>query len=262
MLQREHAIPNGIPVSHTAQERGTMKKAKHLTRIAVTLVVGICASFTPLVEARNPEMQQRLAEAKAAAAQNKQALAHYTWQEQQTISVKGDVKKQEVFQVQMGPNGKPQKTPISQSPQQSSGGREGRLKKHMIEKKTQEYEDYGHQIAALAQSYTQPDPEKMQAAFQQGNMSLASGGAAGAYKITFKNYVKPNDSMVIMLEKGAGIQSVQIASYLDDPKDAVNISAQFAKIPNGPNHVATTNIDGVSKKLTVATQNLNYHQMN
>ena len=63
-------------------------------------------------QAQNPELQQRLAEIKQASAANKAALARYTWQEQQTTSIKGDVKKQQVFQVRVGPDGQQQKTPI------------------------------------------------------------------------------------------------------------------------------------------------------
>ena len=45
--------------------------------------------------------------------------------------------------------------------------------------------------------------------------------------------------------------SVQVNSYLNDPKDAVTINAQFAQLPDGTNHVATSTINGVSKQLTV-----------
>ena len=50
----------------------------------------------------------------------------------------------------------------------------------------------------------------------------------------------------------------QIASYMDDPKDAMNLTVQFSKLPNGPNHVASLVVDEVSKQLNVATQNSNY----
>ena len=36
------------------------------------------------------------------------------------------------------------------------------------------------------------------------------------------------------------IQSIRVASYLDDPTDAVTIAAQFAKLSNGINHVTGT----------------------
>jgi hypothetical protein len=48
---------------------------------------------------------------------------------------------------------------------------------------------------------------------------------------------------------------------MDDPKDAMNLTVQFSKLPNGPNHVASMVIDGVSKQLNVATQNSNYQHL-
>jgi hypothetical protein len=207
--------------------------------------------------AQNPELQQKLAEIKTASAANKQALAHYTWQEQQTTSIKGDVKKQQIFQVSVGPDGQQQKTQIGGSQAAPPSG--GRLKQHVVEKKTAEFKDYGEQIADLAKQYTQPDPERLQAAFQAGNISLVPGGGEGIVSLVIKNYVKPGDSLTLVFNRQLkAIQSVKVASYLDDPSDAVTIAAQFAKLPDGTNHVTSTQINGVSKQLTVVTQNSNY----
>jgi hypothetical protein len=60
-------------------------------------------------QAQNPEMQQRLAEIKQSSAANKQALARYTWAEQQTIRLKGEAKKTQQLQVRIGPDGQQQK---------------------------------------------------------------------------------------------------------------------------------------------------------
>ncbi len=98
---------------------------------------------------QNPQLQERVTEIKQAAALSKQALARYTWQEQQTISIKGNVKKQKQFLVRLGPDGKPQKTEIDPQGQSSSGRKHG-LKHRIVEKKKAEYEDYAKQIAALA----------------------------------------------------------------------------------------------------------------
>lgn len=207
--------------------------------------------------AQSPELQQRLAEVKQASAANKQALARYTWQEQQTTSIKGEVKKQQTFQVSVGPDGQQQKTQIggSQAPPPSGG----RLKEHMVEKKQAEYKDYGEQIADLAKQYTQPDPAKLQEAFQAGNVSHQAGAGGEDVTLVIKNYIKPNDSVTLVFNKQEkAIQSIKVSSYLDDAKDAVTIAAQFAKLPDGTNHVANTQINGESKQLTVVTQNSNY----
>jgi hypothetical protein len=222
----------------------------------VTAVAALLLSTLPF-HAQNPELQQKLAEIKTASAANKQALAHYTWQEQQTTSIKGDVKKQQIFQVSVGPDGQQQKTQIGGSQAAPPSG--GRLKQHVVEKKTAEFKDYGEQIADLAKQYTQPDPERLQAAFQAGNISLVPGGGEGIVSLVIKNYVKPGDSLTLVFNRQLkAIQSVKVASYLDDPSDAVTIAAQFAKLPDGTNHVTSTQINGVSKQLTVVTQNSNY----
>jgi hypothetical protein len=234
------------------------KSAACLSAAALAIV----ALAALLAVAQNPQVQEHLAEIKQSAAQNKQALSQYTWQEQQTISIKGDVKKQQMFQVHMGPDGKPQKTELMQEPSSADGGRKHGLKHHAVEKKKEEFEDYAHSIAALAQSYAQPDPGKLQQASEQGNLMMGSAGAPGEVKMVIKNYVKPNDSVELVFNKEQkAIQSMQISSYLDDPSDAVKILVTFAKLPDGTNHVATTNIDGVKKQLTVVTQNSNYQKM-
>jgi hypothetical protein len=226
---------------------------------AMTTAVAILLSALPF-HAQNPELQQRLGQIKEASAANKQALAHYTWQEQQTTSIKGDVKKQQVFQVSVGPDGQQQKTQIGGSQAAPPSG--GRLKQHVVEKKTAEFKDYGEQIADLAKQYTQPDPGRLQAAFQAGNVSLQSGGGEGEVTLVIKNYIKPNDSVTLVFNKEQkAIQSIRVSSYMDSPTDGVTIAAQFAKLPDGTNHVSGTQINGASKQLTVVTQNSNYQPL-
>jgi hypothetical protein len=222
----------------------------------VTTVAALVLTTLPF-HAQNPQLQQKLGEIKQASAANKAALARYTWQEQQTTSIKGDVKKQQTFQVSVGPDGQQQKTQIGGSQAAPPSG--GRLKQHVVEKKTAEFQDYGQQIADLARQYTQPDPGRLQAAFQAGNVSLQSGGGEGEVTLVIKNYIKPNDSVTLVFnQQQKAIQSIHVSSYLDSPTDGVTIAAQFAKLPDGTNHVAGTQIDGVSKQLTVMTQNSNY----
>ena len=59
------------------------------------------------------------------------------------------------------------------------------------------------------------------------------------------SYQKPNDSVTLVFnQQQKAIQSVQVASYLTDPSDAVTIAVQFAKLPDGTNHVATMQVNG------------------
>jgi len=219
---------------------------------AATLLGGISAV------AQNPQMEEKLMAIKDKMTANKQHLAQYTWTETETISIKGDVKDTKTYQVQMV-NGQQQKTLVNNQ-QAQSGGREGRIKERVVDKKKAEYQEYGQSIGALAKQYTTPDPDRLMQAKQQGNLSLQPG--EGTISLVIKSFVKPNDQVTMTIsEQTKAPVSIQVNSYLNDPSDKVNISAQFAQLPDGTNHVATSTINGVSKQLTVQDQNSNYQKV-
>lgn len=229
---------------------------KPVAASGLLLAVLVC----PAITAQNPQLQQRVAEIRQSMAQNKQALAQYTWQEQQTISIKGSVKKQKQFLVRMGPDGKPEKQEIG-APDSSDGGRQRGLKHRIKEQKKEEYEEYGSQIAQLAQDYMQQEPGRLQQLYEQGSVTFGSAGAPGEIRVVVQNYVKQGDSVTIIYgQPQRAIQSIQISSYLSDPSDAVKITAQFARLPNGPNCANDVLVNGVSKQLTVELQNSNYQR--
>lgn len=242
--------------------RNDLRKRLQMALLATAaLVVG--SILAGLCAAQNPEIQQRFAQLKESMAKNKQALAQYTWVETDTISLKGQQKKQEQFQVRLGPDGKPQKTPLDQSPAPGSSGREGRLKKHIVEKKKEEYKDYAGRIKSLIQRYVPPEKDLLQQAFQQGNIAMGpQAGAPGQFQLIISNYVKQGDRMTLVIDRAQkSLESLSIATYLDDPKDAVNVTVAFDRVPGGPNHVSSQTINGVSKQLTIAVQNSNYQKL-
>jgi hypothetical protein len=225
------------------------------------LFVLAIGALIPGTAAQNQEMQEKVAAVKEAAAINRQALAQFTWVEQVTISLKGEQKKQEHFQVRLGPDGKPQKTSLDPPP--APPEHEGRLKKHIVEKKTEEYKEYADQIKALIQQYVPPDKDLIEQARQKGNIMLGpAAGAPDEYRLVLSNYVKQGDNMTLVVDKAQkDLASLSISTYLSDPSDAVNVTVQFGRIPGGPNHVSAQTINGVSKQLTIAIQNSNYQHL-
>ena len=228
--------------------------------VMILCCLGIGTPFA-LTAAQSPELQQKVAEVKDAAARNKQALSLYTWVEQVTISLKGEQKKQEHFQVRLGPDGKPQKQSLDPPP--APPEHEGRLKKHVVEKKKEEYKEYAEQIKGLIQQYVPPDRDMIAQAYQKGNIMLGpQPGAPGQYRLVVSNYIKPNDNMTLVMDKTLNdLVSLTIVTYLNDPKDAVNVDVQFGSIAGGPNHVSAETINGESKQLTIAIQNSSYQHL-
>ncbi len=138
------------------------------------ITVAVLALAATVAVAQNPQMEEKLMAIKQNMAKNKQQLAMYTYTQVETISLKGDVKDTRTYQVSTV-NGQQQKTEINDQKASSGGGREGRLKKHVVEKKTDEYKEYGQQIGQLVKQYTVPDPERLMQAKQQGNLSIVPG---------------------------------------------------------------------------------------
>jgi hypothetical protein len=224
------------------------------------LVLLPSGGFTRLAIAQIPELQQRVTEVKESAAKNKQALASYTWNELVVISLKGEEKKQEHFQVRLGPDLKPHKISLDPPPDPPSGGR---LKKHIVAKKKEEYKEYADQMKTLAQQYVPPDGSLLQRALAQGNILIGpTGGGPNQIQLVIHNYLKPQDSMILIFDKAQKrLLSVQISSYMDDPKDAMNLTVQFSSLPDGTSHVSNMVLDGVSKQLNIAIQNSNYQHV-
>ncbi|HTC30874.1 MAG TPA: hypothetical protein VK702_09080 [Candidatus Acidoferrum sp.] len=222
------------------------------TLIATIALVSLAPS---LVFAQSTALQQKVAAVEAAAYKNMQMLGEYTWQQQETVSVRGDVKKTALYQVQLGPNGKPVKVDISQSQPQHQ--RRFGIR-HRI---TEDYLAYGQQIARLVGSYTQLQPGRIKQLYTQGSVALRSGGAPGLDTVVISNYVKPGDVVTITFDRAQkAVVAIQVGSYLDGPSDVVTIAAQFAKLPDGTSHVATATVNGQSKSLTIQDVNMNYQK--
>jgi hypothetical protein len=238
-----------------------------ITRLSMAAAcLALLGIFAVSLHGQAALLQQRVAELKESTAKNKQALAQYTWVEKLTVYLKGEEKKTESFQVRMGPDGKQQKTPLGPAPaaQNDSGARGGgRVRQRIVAKKKEEYEDYAEQMKTLAQQYLPPDKDAIQAAYAKGNVSVTPSDAVpGEIKIVIVNYAKTGDSMTLLFDKEQKqIRSIKIASYMDNPSDAMNLSVQFDRLPDGTSHASTAKIEGVSKQLTINTQNSDYRKL-
>ena len=232
----------------------------------VTLIglLALAALMALALQAQDPDMQQRLAELKQSLAFNKQVLAQYTWMEQQIISVKGEQKKEELYNVQMGPDGKPQKTPVDPNSVSDSDRQMHGLRGRIRERKIDEYKEYGDSIKTLIQQYVPPDKDMLQQSYQQGNVMIGPmASQPDQYRIVVSNYLKQGDKMTVVIDKATlSLVSLSISTYLSDSSDAVNVNGQFTRVPDGgPFHVATETINGLSKQLTIEIVNIDYHHM-
>ncbi len=221
---------------------------------AVVLAAGLAVGTAPVL-AQSQMLAQKIEQAKQLMIVNQQQLARYTWQVQETVSVSGDVKKQDLYQVYVGPNGQQVRTLVAQPVAAQSGGRQHGIR-HRIK---EDYEDYAQQVGALAKSYSPLNPTKLQQLYAQGSVALKSAGTPGYTALAISNYNKPGDSVVLTVrDNPKALISVSVSSYLSQPSDAVTIAVRYAKLADGTRYVSNVTVNGQSKNLTIVDQSMNF----
>ena len=233
--------------------------SKHHALFIVTAMLAIIApALAQTAAPAGGELQQRLAEVKQSTAANQQKLHQYQWTETTQATLKGQLKPPKQSLNHYGPDGKVQKTPVdTQQPQPQQSGRGGRLKQKIVEKKKEEFQEYGEQIKNLLSLYLPPDPQKMQQAFQFDRASLSKD--SGTAEILFRDYALAGDRMTLSFDVAAKkISSINVQTYMDDPKDTVTLDVHFATLPDGTNYVQGTTLNATAKQLQVTTTNSNY----
>ena len=236
------------------------KSSRHSV-LAIVLAVFVVLALQVAPAEQGAEVQQGINAIKEAAVKSKEALAEYRWQQQETITVKGKMKKQDLFQVETGPEGKLMRVAIAKDKDSSSSETQHGLKQHLAEKKSRGMEQYALEIKDVAQSYIPLDPARLQQSYQHGDVSLAAGNVPGEIRLVIHDYRKPGDSVTFSLDQGKELKSIDISSYLNDPKDAVKVNAQMDRLPDGTNYVSEMMVTGASKQLTVEIKNFDYQRM-
>jgi hypothetical protein len=246
------------PENVTISPKGTDSTMSRIDKTGTLLIAAaLLASLLPATAhgQGNPELQQKLAAVKQSVAENQQKLHQYQWTETTQLTLNGDAKPPSQSMCQYGPDGTVQKTPLTPPPPPPSGGR---MKQRVIEKKTAEMKDYMGQVKTLLALYVPPKPQQMQQAFQAGKASLTPGTA----QIVFKDYALPGDQMTLSFNTATKkISTINVNTYMDNPKDTVTLAVQFASLPDSTNYVQQSILNATAKKLVVTTTSSNYQKM-
>jgi hypothetical protein len=205
--------------------------------------------------AQNASLAQKVQQTKQLMAANRQQLSHYTWQMQETISVNCGVKEQNVYQVQLGPDGQQVRTLVAQPVAPSSGGRQHGI----IHRVKEDFKAYAQQVGALAKSYSPLNPAKIQQLYARGSVTLKSAASPGYSTILISNYLKQGDAIALTLRNNPkSLTSIDVSSYLDQPSNGVTMQVRFASLPDGTRYASTTTVNGQSKNLTIVDRSTNF----
>jgi len=222
------------------------------------LMIGaaVLAGTLPLI-GQSAELQQKVAEVKLAAAQNKRRLMQYQWIETTQLTLKGDEKDPIRNMCQYSSSGQVLKTPIGPPPEPPSGGR---LKRKIVAKKTAEIKDYIEDVKGVLSMYVPPDPQKMELAYRAGKLSVNPAG--GMLNFIFNDYAQPGDQMTLTFDPARkAIVSLSINTYMGQAKDVVTLQVKMASLPDGTNYAGQTVLNATAKQLVVTTTNSNYQKL-
>ncbi len=230
-----------------------------MTRIRPAFIAFlVCGSAAVLAQGMSEDVKQKAAAAKEAAARNQRALLNYSWITKTSLSVKGEVKNTKIEACQYGPDGKVQKTELSEPPPPPQKGRG--LKGMIVAKKTAEMKEEMENSAALVHGYVPPAPDKLQAVIAAGKVTLTP--SPGAATIRFADYVKSGDSLTLTLDREAKtMRKIAVDTWLDEPKNKVTLEVTFASLPDGTNYAGTTLLKIPESKIEVRIENSNYQKI-
>ena len=228
-----------------------------IMRISVLLLLS-CAAAGGSAQAQQPGAAERVDALKASLAASQATLRHYQWIETTTVSLKGEVKSSVQKRCYYGVDGVLQKVEVSATPQAAPPrGLRGRIAAN----KKEELTTYMQNAVALVKSYVPPDPAKIQAVKDAGDVSVQLGGSGSDAKLVFQNYLKPGDSLDVGINLGTNqMKGLSVASYLDDPADAVTLGVVMSALPDGTVYASESTLDAPAKKLTVVVQNSGYQK--
>ena len=204
-----------------------------------------------------PQGQGPFAAVNAAAARNQAQLHKYSWIATTQVSYNGDLKSTQVQSVSYGPDGNQIKNEISNTEAPQPPGLRGLLAKRKADEIKTELES----AVALIKSYVPPDPLRLSACVGAHNMQILPA-QPGEASLVFSNYNLPNDALTLTFAvEPKSIQTIDVATWLDDPSKTVQLVVQFATLPDGTDHPATITLTLPSSNLQVQVTNSNYQQV-
>jgi hypothetical protein len=233
-----------------------------LRSVLPVMAIGIVAALTPGAAQAPPSPDQLVGALKQNLAASEKRLRQYEWVETTAISLKGEEKSRKQQRVYYGADGKLTKLPIGEpkAAAEPSGGRQGRrgsgrVKENIIENKKDDLVEYMGKAGALIQQYVPPNPALVQKAKDANNLKVVPQ-PDGKLRLEFQNYLQPKDMMLIDVDaKAALLSALSVATYLDNPEDAVKLAVRFATLADGTSFTSQTTLDAEAKNIRVVVEN-------
>jgi hypothetical protein len=225
----------------------------------------VLAQAAPAAQPAQPTPQERVAMLRQWLQASGKQLRAYEWIETTVVSLGGEEKVRRQSQCYYGVDGKLQKVQLSETKPESGGGPPGplgRLAKKAAEHKKEALTDYMKSAVALSHAYVPPQPARIQQAMDAGKVSVAVVQPGRLIRVDVRDYLKPGDALGVEIELPTNrLVGVSVASYLDDPSDAIALKVGMSILPDGTLFPGQTVLDAKAKDMRVAIQNSGHRRV-
>lgn len=237
-----------------------MNTLPRLNAVPLTGVLVLLGMLTGAVRAQPPTPAERAAQLKTSLATSQAALRQYEWIETTVVSLQGEEKSRQQERCYYGADGALQKVELGESP---AAPRRRGLRGRIAEHKREELTDYLKRAVALVKTYVPPNPTKIQAARDAGNVSVDVLDPGKRVRLNFRDYEQAGDNLGVEVDLTTNRPlGVKVSTYLDDTEDSVTLDVRMGQLNDGTSYPADIMLHAVAKKLTVAVQNSGYRKTN
>jgi alkylated DNA repair dioxygenase AlkB len=229
-------------------------RSARIFALAILMVTGLALP----VFAEQPTIAERVTALKTNLVISALALQQYEWVETTVVSVDGEEKSRKQEQCYFGADGKVQKVLLNQSaPEAKKPGLRGLIQ----EKRQEERTEYQQEAVSVVRQYFPPDPARIQAAKDAGNLSVNLLVPGQSARLIFVNYYKAGDNLALDVDLTSNRPlAVNVTSYLDSDKEPVTLAVTFGSLMDGTTYPSGAVLDAKEKKLNVTLTNSGYRK--
>ena len=196
-------------------------------------------------------LEQRLQAMQQASAISQQQLHSYQWIESTTLTIDGKAKEPKQSLCSYSADGHLIKKPMGGSGEPQISG--GPLKKHIIRKKVEEFQEEMAEVSSLTALYLPLNNGRLRDALHTRRVDYEHEQGAG-FTVIVSDYAKPGDQLRITLNPDSlQIQRIVVQTYFDSPRDTLTADVRFSELADGTVYPSVTTINATGKKLQIAT---------
>jgi hypothetical protein len=188
---------------------------------------------------------------KAASKQNVASLMQYSWNMRVALTVKGDAKAPQVFQMRFDRDGRLQKTLMTApEPEKKARGIRGRI----AAGKKQEFKEFIAELGDVVKDYTTPSAGTMMDFYSKASFTPLPDGTTRA---AAGGFLKQSDSVEFQLDPATG-QPSKFGFTTKVDGNPVRGAVEYDRVKDGPRYAARITVVVPNKEMSAVVETFNY----